>query len=140
MNALQWHSWFEIGHERIDFEHRIFLDLVNTLQRCVNGADKQEISRALLELKKYAEFHFISEQNIMIECDYPDYNAHHVLHDSLLKELDTYIQAVEGGTRSLDVMVTFLYDWFATHTINEDLKLSAHVKAIKLAEFKKTNS
>ncbi len=140
MSGLQWHSWFEIGHERIDFEHRIFLDLINTLQRCINRSNDNEIHRALVELKKYAEFHFVSEQNIMIECDYPDYDAHHVLHNALLGELDGYILAVESKTRSLEMMVSFLYDWFVTHTINEDLKLSSHVKALKLAEFKKTNS
>jgi hemerythrin len=76
----------------------------------------------------------------MLECDYHDYNAHLVLHNSLLEDLDGYIAAVGAGTRSLDMMITFLYNWFASHTINEDLKLSAHVKAMKLAEFKKINS
>ncbi|MCU7924131.1 MAG: hypothetical protein KZQ88_15690 [Candidatus Thiodiazotropha sp. (ex Dulcina madagascariensis)] len=61
-----WDKKFELGHERIDFEH-------STISaEAGNGSGKERILRLLAELRKYAEFHFLSEENEMLKVNYPD--------------------------------------------------------------------
>lgn len=138
MSRLQWYSWFEIGNERIDSEHRIFLNLIHSVEDSFNNKASEKISRAISELLKYTDFHFSSEENIMLDYSYPEYSNHKKLHDTLLAELGKYAVSVKNGDVSIERMITFLYNWFASHTINEDLKLSAHIKLVQLREFQQT--
>ncbi len=135
MSRLQWYSWFEIGNERIDSEHRIFLDLIHSVEDCSYNKSPEKLNRAIGELQKYTDFHFSSEQNIMLDYEYSLYSDHKKLHDNLLSELDSYAVSIKSGKASIEMMITFLYNWFASHTINEDLKLSAHIKLVQLREF-----
>ena len=124
--SLNWNKSFEVGHERIDFEHQIFLGLIKKLADIeVNSAS--EFNRYLIELKKYAEFHFISEENIMLDCSYPDYNEHKKLHNNLIKDLDHHINRYDRDKLQPGEFVAFLYEWFIHHTMVEDLKISSYI-------------
>ena len=54
MTNLEWTTWFPTGHQRIDFEHRLFLDRIDDPARKVSA-----------EVHKYAAFHFLSEQTVI---------------------------------------------------------------------------
>ncbi|MEO5338618.1 MAG: hemerythrin domain-containing protein [Magnetospirillum sp. WYHS-4] len=126
---LDWKKWFEIGHETIDFEHKVFFSLIHKLQ-CLttdnHAAD--DIRRTMNEIMKYAEFHFVSEENIMIECNYDKLESHVILHRNLLRDLRDAITMHEGGAENDEEIVTFLFNWLLEHTIKADLDISRHVK------------
>ena len=68
MSDIKWEKKYEIGHERIDFEHQIFVDLIVKIDDAVKrekdkdkDKDKDYIERLLHELQAYATFQFISE-------------------------------------------------------------------------------
>ena len=62
--TLAWDNKFEVGHERIDSEHRIFLSLIRDLSvEAESKAGKPRVERTLNEIYKYADFHFTSEEN-----------------------------------------------------------------------------
>jgi len=74
---LKWDHRYELGNERIDAEHRIFLGLiVDFHDAAIQGASKDKLIRILNEISKYAEFHFVSEENIMTEYHYPEQKYH----------------------------------------------------------------
>jgi hemerythrin len=76
---INWSSSYNTGIERIDFEHRIFLELVNSLKKALdNSYTKIQLHRILIEIEKYAEFHFISEENFMMRIEYPDFKKHQI--------------------------------------------------------------
>ncbi|MCU7892369.1 MAG: hypothetical protein KZQ78_12460 [Candidatus Thiodiazotropha sp. (ex Ustalcina ferruginea)] len=53
MIDIDWDKKFELGHERIDFEYRVFLDLIRTTSVEVgNGSGKERILRLLNEMAK----------------------------------------------------------------------------------------
>jgi hemerythrin len=130
MVDLQWKSWFEIGHERIDSEHRAFLNLIRDMNaQAEAGLDRDRLLRSLEEMQKYADFHFLSEENVMLDAGYPDLENHTLLHARLLKEVRNKATAVRLGEASSQEVVTFLYDWFCNHTVNEDAKIAQHLAA-----------
>lgn len=125
---IHWQSTYETGHARIDFEHRVFLDLLAEFAAQVEAeADPGRLHRTATEIYKYADFHFYSEENIMLDVRYPEYDHHHALHQALLRELWTFIESIAVDGLRGDGMVEFLVRWFASHTVGEDLKLAVYV-------------
>ncbi len=129
MEHLAWKKWFEVGHDTIDFEHKTFFSLINKANDFVKeGRESEEIRRVFDELLKYADFHFTSEENVMVECDYPYLEEHRGEHRRLMIKLREDITSFEGEAMEASKIVHFLFEWLLNHTITEDLNISAAVK------------
>ncbi|MBF0270154.1 MAG: hemerythrin domain-containing protein [Alphaproteobacteria bacterium] len=139
MVELVWQKWFEVGHEAIDFEHKIFFTLIHKLQ-CVTAEseDKAERRRVMEEIFKYADFHFTSEENIMQDSEYGNVDAHKTIHRNLLRDLREAIAAYDVHSDNAEEIVTFLFNWLLEHTIYEDLNISKSVKEKQLRQFFKS--
>lgn len=131
MVDTNWQRKYEIGHPRIDFEHRIFLDLIDQLaQQADSGVPAKRLLRTCAELYKYADFHFFSEEGLMEDVEWPGTAAHKALHRELLKQLQDYIDSVALDHVRTSEMITFLVQWFTSHTGSEDRKLVHALPAI----------
>lgn len=123
-----WKTVYETGHPRIDFEHKIFLDLILQIERDLSENQPFErIRRHLLELYKYTEFHFFSEESIMIDISYPDLATHRRTHELLLEDLTSYIQSLSVASLRERDLVGFLIEWFAFHTAGDDIRLARYI-------------
>jgi hemerythrin len=89
--------------------------------------DPERLHRIFTEIRKYADFHFVSEQNVMADCAYPGLAEHARLHDELLRNLDDAIEAMHGEPGAYARFVVFLFEWFSYHTINEDRKIAEYI-------------
>jgi hemerythrin len=139
MVELQWQKWFEIGHETIDFEHKVFFSLIHKLQCIVNQCyHNDDIRRVMEEILKYAEFHFTSEENLMTDAAYTTIAAHKDIHRALLKDLRDAIRLFDEGEDNADEIVTFLFNWLLEHTVSEDMQFSKSVKEKNIRDFFKT--
>jgi len=126
--ALKWDEKYEVGHARIDAEHQIFLGLIIDFKSAIdNDAPREKLLRILKEVEKYAEFHFVSEENIMIDVGYPEKEKHTVIHNHLLAELHDQNQQFKAKVSSAESIFEFLFEWFALHTSNEDKKLAHYI-------------
>lgn len=125
MIDLTWKAGYETGHPRIDFEHRVFVDLIGSVEHAAtHGASEDKLRRTAIEIYKYADFHFFSEESIMVEVGFPDLDRHRALHQSLLAELRDFVESVCVDSVRAEAMVEFLAHWFVSHTVHEDLKLA----------------
>jgi hemerythrin len=138
--AFQWTDGFELGHRRIDAEHRIFMRLLEEFEeRVERSAPLTDLRRTLREIQKYAEFHFVSEENIMEELGYPGTQAHRRIHEELLALLDRRIKALGDGSLAARELLHMLADWFSVHTAEEDAKLVEHINGIGWSQINVTN-
>jgi len=127
---IQWDKRFEVGHLRIDHEHQVFLDLIrNVSQAAEAGEPKEWCMRLLNEVRKYADFHFFSEENIMLRVGFPDYPEHHAKHVELQAILDDRIHAYSQNQLDLEAVVVFMFDWFALHTTKMDKKIGKYINS-----------
>jgi hemerythrin len=127
--TVEWSKNFEVGHERIDFEHKIFLNLIrDTSLLSQREVSRQRVLRHLNEVKQYAMFHFTSEENIMFDVDYPDITAHKNEHDKLLALFDSRLHEYRSEEIDLDEVVEFLFEWFALHTTQVDTQLAKYIE------------
>ena len=120
---LYWVPEFEIGNEYVDLQHRYFLDLINRIEKNFRETNDDDYKRKLIiELHKYADFHFTSEENIAISCGLPGVESHHQLHLELLADLSQYAENLDSGLKTIDEFLEFITDWFLVHTQHEDRK------------------
>ena len=125
---IEWNDAYAIGNERIDFEHKIFIGLIAEFQLAIaNSSPKDRLVRILNEILKYAEFHFVSEENLMLESGYPEVNQHRLLHMQLLSRFSVKIYEMELGMCQPDEVDRFLIDWFTHHTKQEDKRIVDHL-------------
>jgi hemerythrin len=122
---LEWESDFETGNEYIDLQHHYFLDLINRIKKTFKETNDVYYKEKLInELKKYADFHFTSEENLATSHNLPeDIRSHHLRHLELLEEYDHHAEDLDKGLKTIDEFIGFLSDWFVGHTIYEDQKL-----------------
>jgi hemerythrin len=122
---LEWESDFETGNEYVDLQHRYFLDLINRIRnKFMDTNDVAYKGKLINELKKYADFHFTSEENLATSHNLPeDISSHHQRHLELLEEFDHHAEDLDNGLKTIDEFLGFLSDWFIGHTIYEDKKL-----------------
>lgn len=127
---MAWDDKYVIGNARIDSEHQIFLGLISTFSdRMDHGAPIEELCRTLLEIEKYADFHFTSEENMMEDCGYPERVQHSLLHAQLMSSLrNRRHNLVSEGTSAAQKCFDFLFQWFALHTSQEDKKLAKYLR------------
>lgn len=119
--SIEWYQSLEIGNENVDLQHKFFANLINRIEK--NMHDSLDPSRScdlLMELKKYAEFHFCSEENIARHMNLPGLASHHLRHIELLDEFTAYEKEIKLGIKSLSDFMKFLNHWFLSHTYYED--------------------
>ena len=124
----EWCNKYEIGIPELDFQHKFFLELIKRFHyRIKSGISMDLIKYHILEINLYAQFHFCSEENLMMLHAYPDKGTHKNLHTELLELLANKSNLFELGKISVDDISSFLVEWFVTHTINEDIKLAMFI-------------
>lgn len=122
---IQWAKRFAMGQHRVDYEHQMLLELIrNVSVAAEQGESKEWCIRLLREVRKYAEFHFFSEENAMLKIGYPDYPSHQQQHTEILQMLDERIEAYITDRIDLDAVLVFLFDGFALHSTHCDKKLA----------------
>lgn len=118
---IEWYSSLETGNQDIDLQHKFFVNIINRIDANIDDEnDKCRSCDLLMELKKYAEFHFCSEENIARHLNLSGLSLHHKKHQDLLDEFSKYEEEIQLGTKSLRDFMKFLNNWFIAHTFYED--------------------
>ena len=121
---LEWETDFETGNEYVDLQHRYFVDLINRVRINFRETDDAAYKQKLIsELRKYADFHFTSEENIATSCNLPGVSGHHQRHQELLEEFNHLAEDLNKGQKTVEEFLSFLTDWLIGHTVYEDKKL-----------------
>ena len=128
MKPIEWDSRLEIGDEFIDLQHRTFVILVARSARALEKRVTHDVlMKIFYEIKKYAEFHFVSEENFMLSVAYPDYIEHEQMHSHLLSELSMKISEANRNEKCAPDVLDFLYHWLLVHIAREDKKIMSHI-------------
>jgi hemerythrin len=132
MHEFDWKHSYETGLDRIDNEHRVFLDLVKEFAESIDeDLESPLFVRLAHEIYKYADFHFFSEERMMEKIGYPDTARHKQAHALLLEELREFIDSLSMDRSRGKAMADFLVRWFLSHTVSEDTKLASCINRSK---------
>ena len=84
----------------------------------------------LTELVSYSDYHFRTEDNYMIDNQYPLFSSHRKEHLTYIKKVGTLITELEKKETTLTKdILAFLCEWWQTHITNSDQKYARYIKA-----------
>ena len=119
------------GNDEIDEQHKALFKLTNDL---INSTEKdkskKKIGEMLIFLANYAVDHFLHEEKLMLETNFPGYEDHKKMHsDFKYTVIDLIDDFNEQGTsnrlaQSIDGIVVV---WLLTHIQHEDKKIAEHI-------------
>lgn len=129
MPFLTWNDKYTVGVGEIDEQHRHLFKLTNDFHDALTiGTAKKNLGDALDALVDYARRHFMDEEKLMADSQYPELAHHRIEHDRLTREaLDFRARFVEGKPVSTLEFAKFLSDWLVKHIIVMDKKIGIHM-------------
>lgn len=126
---IHWEKQLELGNDLIDTQHRMLVLLCRRLDIAIKTKQPEQTVRwVMLELKKFTEFHFISEENLMHEIGYAGVHEHALIHADLLMQLDMMLAKISHHKEFPEDMLYFLNKWLLKHVVTEDLKIADMAK------------
>ncbi|HVN71462.1 MAG TPA: bacteriohemerythrin [Desulfomonilia bacterium] len=132
MHQIEWKDEYLTDVDEIDLQHKSFVKLINRLNIVHDFNNKKAIAiRILSEIEKYAQYHFISEENIMFLTRYPAIDRQQQAHAALLDEFIHRVQSYMNDKGTIEDIIIFLEAWFVRHTVEEDKKIGTYIKDTK---------
>lgn len=126
---IHWEKELELDNQLIDTQHRMLILLCRKLDITIKTREtEQTVLRVMLELKRFTEFHFVSEENLMHEIGYPHVDEHALIHSDLLRQLDLALSKIGHRKESPEDLLFFLNKWLGYHVVHEDLKIAEYVR------------
>ena len=87
MHLYTWKKEYSLDVEELDLQHKNLLAMINKLIMFQNES-KAIVRRLIDEVIAYAEFHFLSEDNIMMITHFDGFEQHQKVHKMLLKNAE----------------------------------------------------
>lgn len=127
---LKWTDGLSVNNKRIDCEHQMYFDLIIALYTANSqNANKEKVVRLLKEVELFTRFHFMTEENLMLDSNYSEYNAHAAIHSNFLNNIKFKIADYANDSDSLITILDYLCEWFLMHISNADKKFGAYLLA-----------
>jgi len=119
---LSWKDELSVGVESIDHDHKKLINLINTLQTAVMYPSGESYERqALKEVVDYTIYHFKREEELMKECEYPDFETHKKTHIAMIEKINGFMEAYEQNSEGAICDLTrFLKVWLIEHIAGTD--------------------
>lgn len=122
MTLFKWDESYSVGNDRIDWQHKKLIDMINEFyQNLQDRLPKEGISVLIKRLNDYIEVHFKTEEDILRKIGYPRLDAHIIEHEKFIKKVHDIEKRHNEGTLLLTVELTsFLKDWLKDHILRKD--------------------
>jgi hemerythrin len=124
-----WTPELSIGIDEIDAQHKLLVDMINRIYiALVNQSPREEATQIFDELVQYTYVHFAVEECLFRITNYPDYDNHKALHDTLKQQVIETRDRFTRGEIGLDLkLMAFLRSWLEDHILGEDKHYATHL-------------
>ena len=126
MARVEWKEDYCVGISSIDIQHKkLFIEINNFYDNLVYKKNSEALLLILAELKKYAIYHFDTEEALMKQYGFPGMQRHIKEHEVFKKEIELFEKKIKDGSMVLSLQVTtFLENWIMNHILLTDMKYS----------------
>jgi hemerythrin-like metal-binding protein len=132
MTSFTWDNKFNTGIDALDVQNRKIIDYMTMLHNeIVDVRQKCEsLNNQFDQLTLLCQMHFMDEERLMDEMNYPLAAEHKRLHDLFLATVDRF-KVENNQCHTVGILNDFnnLRGDFITHMLNETLLLSDFIKS-----------
>ncbi|AEJ19143.1 bacteriohemerythrin [Gracilinema caldarium] len=121
---IEWNERYSVGIPLIDDQHQRLVQMANELyEGCTQG---EEAARAYFGsvIKKavaYVKDHFATEERMLQEAGYPDYQNHKKQHEAFIRTILEEVKAFQEGRKFVpNHFARYLRDWTLEHIAVSD--------------------
>ncbi|MFC1886341.1 bacteriohemerythrin [Thermodesulfobacteriota bacterium] len=124
----KWNEKYSVNAEKIDLQHKKLFDIINSTID-VYESGHGELLPVFKELADYLQYHFATENEYMLEHEYPDFLAHHKEHQKFTKKMLSFLDRADEAKSDLarDVLI-FLKEWYVDHVPGTDKNMGLFLK------------
>ena len=137
--VIEWNDRLEIGIRLVDRQHARLVDLTNNLHlACLRSSETANrfFINAAHEAVEYVQYHFSTEEKMMLLLDYPGYSTHKAQHQSFVKELLSQTSKFATGKNLVpNRFVYYLKEWVLSHIAVSDKAMADYI--LKMRQYKK---
>jgi hemerythrin-like metal-binding protein len=130
MALITWGPKLEIGIGIVDSQHRRLVDLINQLNEAIEGGRGVAVVGETLEgLIDYTHTHFRTEEDLLKEHNYEDYDLHRREHRIFTDQIEIYRDRLDAGSlRISSEVMEYMRGWLLTHIGSSD---RAYIRTLK---------
>ena len=130
---MQWKDTYSVKNRQIDAQHEKLFGLFTKLEDEISQGNESIIEKTIQELIDYTKSHFLTEETIMQEANFPALEAHAQMHDDITETIiamQNKIKAKQGV--SPNDLLRFFSEWLTNHIMVEDQKLGLYIRKVKI--------
>lgn len=132
MPLINWKSSMSVGVELLDNQHKQLLSLMNSLhEQMKKGQGRLSLPLVVKELASYAKVHFGSEERLMKNAQFPDFELHKVQHDLFIQKVANIERQLKENSLAVTFeTMNFLHKWLVEHIQNTDQQYKPFLKKL----------
>ena len=131
---VTWSDSYSMGIKVIDDQHKELLNIVNDIFSHATGNEWEEheyFKTVIKQAVDYINFHFSTEEKIMVATKYPGYDEHKKKHHEFIITVVKTAKDYQTGKRlTLTNLGYFLKDWVLSHIAVMDRKYNEYFRNI----------
>jgi len=129
----EWDTSLETGYLRVDNQHKeLIVALNNIIEASKHGKGTEEILKTVAFLTDYTVMHFSTEEKLMEQFEYPDYEFHKSQHDKFKEVVVKLTKKMhhEGPTEEIiEYTTAFIGKWLVHHIKDVDFQMAVFIKS-----------
>lgn len=122
---IEWLPSYSVNRLDLDTQHKELFRLIGELS---GDLDAKQVKTSIFYLFKYTRTHFTTEEFLLKETGYPEFNNHQKLHEELITQLSDFADLDFHDEQSVQEFKKFASDWLSSHILEEDLKYARYLK------------
>ena len=129
MQFFPWKEQYRLNISEIDEQHRLLVAMIDRLHTAMaEGKGKSVLDDIITELYNYTKFHFITEERLMSEYDYPGFAQHRREHKELIGKVLAMMERQKENSLGLSSDLSImLQEWLNSHILETDKKYSEYL-------------
>ena len=132
--VIEWNDRLKLGIPLVDRQHERLVDLTNILHiACLRSAETANhfFIKAAHDAVDYANYHFTTEEKMMIFLEYPGFQNHKKEHENFVKEVLNQEKKFTSDRFVPNRFVYFLKEWILSHIAVSDKALAVYILGLK---------
>lgn len=129
---MVWNESYSIGYDKADDQHKKIISIINQIYQLQQSNDTEKLLQIVTQLKDYAFQHFMMEEFVMFNSNYPNIKRHKEQHQKFRETINEiqfqYKHDLEKLYREL---LIYLKDWWERHIQTADRAYVPYARTCK---------